>query len=279
MCTLECAGNLSELFRGSDLDMDLGLAGKRAVVTGASRGIGRAVVESLSQEGCAVDLVARSEEDLRSCANELCAKYGVPIHTHRLDVGLQGDREVLFGIASETDILVNCAGSIPIGSIEDIDDDLWLASWESKVFGYISLTRGFYIAMRNRGAGVIVNIIGDAGVRLSSSYIAGSAGNAGLMALTAALGATSTDHGVRVLGVNPGLTASGRSIGNLKAASEKRFKSADRWTDIVSEMKLPFGRMANPAEVADVVAFMASPRASYVSGTIVTVDGGRYHRR
>jgi hypothetical protein len=109
-------------------------------------------------------------------------------------------------------------------------------------------------------------------------YIGGSVGNASLMALSRALGSRSTDFGVRVVAVNPGMTATDRARTMLQKWSEQQFGTPDRWEEFLVEMNLPFGRMGEPSEVADLVAFVASARASYISGTVLTVDGGASDR-
>jgi 3-oxoacyl-[acyl-carrier protein] reductase len=146
------------------------------------------------------------------------------------------------------------------------------------VFGYINLTRSICRTMRERRAGAIINIVGYAGERLFSRYLIGSTGNAALMAFSRSVGSQSPDFGVRVVAVNPGYTATDRAESLLRTIAGSRFGSAERWRDVERDLDLPFGRMAKPSEVADVVAFLASPRASYVSGTVVTVDGGAAHR-
>jgi NAD(P)-dependent dehydrogenase (short-subunit alcohol dehydrogenase family) len=140
------------------------------------------------------------------------------------------------------------------------------------------MTRAFYRRMKARRAGVIVHVIGSSGERMQSNYILGSSGNLALMGLTRALGSRSPDYNVRVVGVNPGLTDTDRARFMLEGWSQERHGTPDRWEEFAHDMNLPFGRMASSAEVANVIVFLASTRASYVSGTIVTVDGGAAHR-
>ena len=121
-----------------------------------------------------------------------------------MDLSKAESRDKLVAACSDSDILINNAGGVPGGSIEDIDDAKWRAAWDLKVFGYINMSRSFFTLMKARKRGVIINIIGVGGERLDAGYIAGATGNAALMAFTRTLGSTSIDHGVRVLGVNPG---------------------------------------------------------------------------
>jgi len=258
--------------------MDLGLKGKRALVTGASKGIGLAVAQVLAEEGCDLDLAARDATRLADVAHAIRNQHGVDVRAHAADLGKPEDQKRLAETCGEADILVNNAGSNPPGELDAIEEDLWRASWELKVFGYINMSRTFYRRMKARGAGVIVNVIGNSGERMNARYILGSTGNVALMGMTRALGARSPDYGVRVVGVNPGLTNTERAERMLKGWSESAHGTPERWEEFLGDMDLPFGRMGEAREVADVVAFLASPRASYVSGTIVTVDGGAANR-
>src|SRR6185295_5249438 len=110
----------------------------------------------------------------------------------------------------------NNAGAIPPGTLRDLTDERWRHAWDLKVFGFFNLTREIYKRMRERGSGVIVNVIGVAGERHRANYIAGTTGNAGLMAFTRALGSESVDYGVRAVGVNPGGIQTERAIDHLK---------------------------------------------------------------
>jgi len=259
--------------------MDLGLTGKRALITGASKGIGLAIAQALATEGCRVDIASRTSAALDAATETIRkAAPGAVVQMHVADLGVAADQERLASVCANADILVNNAGAAAAGSLDDTTDAGWRASWELKVFGYINLSRAFYRAMKARRDGVILNVIGYAGERHNAKYVIGSTGNAALMAFTRTAGSASPDFGVRILGVNPGYTATDRAEGQLRAFAEKRFGDAERWREIEKEFNLPFGRMATPQEIADTVAFLVSPRASYISGTIVTVDGGATHR-
>ncbi len=258
------------------MGMNLELHGKTALVTGGSRGIGRAVAFGLAAEGCALHLASRGQADLERTREEIVSAHGVPVRTHPVDLA---DRAALLALAREVgpvDVLVNNAGAIPGGRIDQIDDETWKRAWDLKVFGTIGLCREMLATMHSRGHGVIVNVIGMAGERPDANYLAGSGANAALMAMTRALGAASVAHGVRVVGVNPGLVATERMVGLLRTKAADTLGDAGRWRELLGGY--PFGRPAHPEEIADMVCFLASARASYMSGTIVTVDGGESAR-
>ncbi len=244
--------------------MDLHLKGKRALVTGASKGIGAAIAETLAAEGCDLHLAARNGEALENHARNLRENHGVAVTTHAVDLRVAADLAKLAEAAGDADILVNNAGDIPAGTLDDVGPELWRHAWDLKVFGYIDLVRLVYPRLRTRGHGVIVNVIGSGGERPTAGYIAGGTGNAALMAFTKALGGEGPRHGVRVVGVNPGPVATER-VTTMRAAN------ADVDASFAS---LPSGRIAETREVADLVAFLASERAGYISGTVVTIDGG-----
>lgn len=252
--------------------MDLQLSGKRVLITGGSKGIGRAVAEVLAEEGCHLVLVAREQAALDEAAAAIRSRRQVDVKVISADLGDDRTVRAVAEEAGAVDILVNNAGAIPAGDLQAIDDKTWRSAWDLKVFGFISLCRAVYPQMKDRGAGVIVNVIGAAGERFPSGYIAGAAGNASLMAFTRALGSTSASDGIRVVGINPGSIATARLERQQRVHAQRLLGDADRWRELFTQM--PFGRPGEPREIADVVAFLASPRASYISGTIVTVDGG-----
>jgi NAD(P)-dependent dehydrogenase (short-subunit alcohol dehydrogenase family) len=256
--------------------MDLQLAGRTALITGSSKGIGLSVAQWFAREGVHVCLVARSEEALKKEAAAIRATTGVNVETLTADLSDGAARERVYTRFPAIDILVNNAGAIPGGSIYDVDEPAWRAGFDLKVFGYVGLTRHYLKVMEQRRRGVIINIIGLGGERVDPTYIAGAMGNAGLMAFTRAIGANSLDHGVRVVGVNPGpvLTDRVEALGRKRAA--KLYGDENRWKE--SFVRMPHGRPATPDEIAATVVFLASDLSSYTSGTIVTIDGGLAHR-
>ncbi|MFE3256401.1 short-chain dehydrogenase/reductase [Nocardia sp. NPDC059229] len=244
--------------------MDLRLGGRTALVTGASAGIGAEIARVLAAEGCHLHLAARNEERLDEIAERLRAEYGVHVRSHPVDLRSAEDLTGLADAAGAPDILVNNAGDIPAGPLAAVDAETWRHAWELKVFGYIDLSRRVYADMKQRGGGVIVNVIGSAGERPDAEYIAGSTGNAALMAFTRALGSRSWRDGIRVVGINPGPVATSR----ITTLIETNARFAEMAADF------PFGRPAHPREIADMAAFLASDRSGYTTGTIVTIDGG-----
>lgn len=252
--------------------MDLKLNGRTALITGASRGIGFGIAQSLAAEGCHLHLTSRNAADLEAARAKLQAAHKVSVTCHALDLGVSENARKLGQACQDVDILVNNAGAIPQGTLTGLEEKTWRAAWDLKVFGYINLSRDIYAAMCQRKRGVIINVIGGAGERPTAGYIAGSMANAGLMAFSRALGAESPNFGVRVIGVNPSATATDRGVTRWRNQAQKDLGDPERWRELTKNF--PFGRPASVEEVADVVAFLCSDRASYVSGSIIAVDGG-----
>ena len=252
--------------------MDMQLAGRKVLITGASRGIGAGLADAFAQEGCSLMLVARSEASLQTLRDDLRTRHGVGIETLALDLTSPQAPQALVQAFGEADILVNNAGAIPGGDLWRVDARRWREAWDLKVMGYIDVTREFYARMRERGHGVILNNIGSGGETFDFNYIAGTTGNAALMAFTRALGGRSLRHGIRVLGVNPGPVATPRIVDLMRTRAQEQFGDPEEYARLFE--KLPLGRPAHVREVADLFVFLASPRSSYTSGTIFTIDGG-----
>ena len=257
--------------------MELGLRGRKALVTGASKGIGRACAEVLASEGCDVVLVSRTAGDLEAVRDKIVGQHNVAVRFYPLDLADSRNVDRLAEACADTEILINNAGAIPGGDIDAVDEARWRTAWDLKVFGYINMTRRFYALMRERKKGVIVNILGAAGENPDFDYIAGSSGNASLMAFTRAMGGTAPRDGLRVLGINPGPVMTERLVTLMRTRAEDRFGDAERWTELMEP--LAFGRAAKPEEIGWMAAFLASDRSGYTTGSIITIDGGGSSRR
>ena len=250
--------------------MDLKLTGKRALISGASKGIGRATALELAREGCEVVLVARTAATLEAAAADIRGQCQVGVQAIPADLSRQAEIERVAVEVGEIDILVNNAGAIPAGDLLALDDAAFRAAWDLKVFGYISMCRAFWPALRAR-SGVIVNVIGAAAEWLDPGYICGSTGNAALAAFTRALGKQAQKEGMRVVGIHPGPTATDRFAIRFKARAAQELGDETRWRELTGG--LPYGRPAEPEEVAAAVAFLASPLSGYTTGSILTMDG------
>jgi NAD(P)-dependent dehydrogenase (short-subunit alcohol dehydrogenase family) len=198
--------------------------------------------------------------------------YSVEVRTIPLDLTETDSQKILFENCKDINILINNAGDIPSGSLFDIDEESWRRGWELKVFGYINLCRGFYPIIKKNGGGVIINNIGNGGEVYDPLYIAGAVGNSGLMSFTKALGGNSLDDNIRVIGVNPGPVETERIYKILKNRSLKLFGDENHVQELLK--RYPLGRPAHVREISDLIAFLASEKSGYTSGTVVTVDGG-----
>ena len=253
--------------------MDMELARKRVVITGASKGIGHACAEAFAAEGGDVILAARRPDE---AAASLRQKYQVGVEAVTVDLSRAADRVSLYEVARGADILVNNAGAIPSGSLSDIDMETWERAWALKVFGYFHLTQLFLADMRARKSGVIVNIIGMAGRAWRHNYIAGTAGNAALIAFTSAVGGEAQADGVRVFGINPAATRTERMVTMARQRAEAAYGDPERWEETLTG--LPLGRAIEPKEIAELAVFGASPRGGYIAGTVIDVDGGGWFK-
>ncbi len=256
--------------------MDLNLHGKTALITGASKGIGRSAAEVLAEEGVNVVLVSRTQADLDAAQSAISARHNVRVEVHAYDIADSRNVDRLAAQHPDIDILVNNAGAIPAGNLWDVTEDRWRAAWDLKVYGYINMCRRFYAEMKQLGRGVIINILGMAGERMDAGYVAGSTGNAGLMAFTRTIGGAASADNLRVVGINPGAIATDRLVTIMKKRALDRLGDETRWEELMKP--LPFGRAGTPQEIGWMVAFLASDKSAYTSGTIITIDGGAANR-
>jgi 3-oxoacyl-[acyl-carrier protein] reductase len=252
--------------------MDLHLDGKNVLITGGSKGIGRAAAEALAGEGCNLMLVARTQKDLDSAKAALLSKFNVRVETCAADLSDGRNVEKLAKQIPDVDILVNNAGAIPGGNLIEIDEPRWRAAWDLKVFGYVNMCRAYYALMKAKKSGVIVNVIGAAAQTRDPGYICGVAGNAALAAFTQSLGHASVQDGVRVVAIHPGPVATDRLVTLLRKRALDRNGDPETWRELAKSM--PFGRPAKPEEIGAMIAFLASDRSGYTSGSVVTIDAG-----
>jgi NAD(P)-dependent dehydrogenase (short-subunit alcohol dehydrogenase family) len=252
--------------------MDLNLAGRKALLTGGSRGIGFGAARRLAMEGVHLHLAARAPESLANAAAELRDIAPIEVATHAFDLSQPTARSQLIERCTDIDILVNNAGNIPSGTIDEMGDKAWREAWELKLFGFVDLTRAYFARMKEKRSGVIINVIGAAGERPDYNYAAGSMANAALMAMTRALGGVSPDFNVRVVGVNPGAVETERTIAQSKRHALRHYGDESRW--IERRKTRPFGEPQTTDQIGGIIAFLASDFARYITGTIITADGG-----
>ncbi|MGE0449180.1 MAG: SDR family NAD(P)-dependent oxidoreductase [Vicinamibacterales bacterium] len=253
--------------------MDLELEGKAVLVTGGSKGIGLACAEAFLAEGARVAIVSRSASNLSAAE----ARLG---RVHTIAADLTSPEEASDAVAAAEaalgplDVLVNSAGAARRTAPADLNPQAWRAAMDAKYFTYVNVMDAVVRNMTGRRAGVIVNIIGSGGKSPSATHLPGGAANAALMLVTVGLARAYADTGVRVLGVNPGLTHTSRVTDSMKAEARLLgISEADALQRNVDQV--PIGRLADPSEIANVVVFAASPRASYLTGVVITMDGAR----
>jgi NAD(P)-dependent dehydrogenase (short-subunit alcohol dehydrogenase family) len=255
--------------------MELGLNGKAVLVTGASKGIGLACAQAFAREGARVALVSRSRANLDAAlASFDAATPPVAIAAdlvHAADAQRAVDEaEAAIG---PLDVLINSAGAALRYPPEELDASAWHAAMDAKFFSYVHPLDVVVRRMAARGRGAIVNIIGQGGKVASPVHLPGGAANAALMLATAGLAAVYGPKGVRINGINPGGTLTTRMQEGLAAEARMTGRTPD---DLVAaqQARIPLRRLATPEEIAEVALFLASDRASYVTGAIVPMDGG-----
>jgi 3-oxoacyl-[acyl-carrier protein] reductase len=253
--------------------MDLQLTNKVAIVTGASKGIGRAIAQTLAQEGMRLVVVARSRHQLDELAAPLgdrCLVQAIDLMNSDAPAAIVAETMARYG---RIDVLVNNAGATKRGDFLALSDSDWADGFGLKFFGAMRLSRAAWPHLCS-SSGVIVNIVGIGGRTGQAEFAIGGAVNAAMLNLTKVLADRGVKDGVRVNAINPGGIATDRLQTRLRTFAAERHIDLGRAEE---EMARAFGvaRFGQPEEIARLVAFLASPRAAFCQGTIVDADGGQ----
>lgn len=257
--------------------MDLGLKDKVVVLTGASKGIGVAAASAFAREGSRLVMAARNLEGLEEVASAIRSETGAEITTCSCDITRDEDIIELMQVALDQygriDILINNgAGKIPAGDLLSFTNSEWLDGWNQKIQAYVRGCQAVYPIMAAQGGGQIINVLGTAARNPKYSYMAVGMSNAALVNFTKSLADMGAKDNIRAVGVAPSGVLTGRYLRLIKARAEIEGKTAKELEDEMLK-SFPMGRLAEPEELGDVICFVASERASYISGTVVTVDG------
>jgi NAD(P)-dependent dehydrogenase (short-subunit alcohol dehydrogenase family) len=256
--------------------MDLGLEDTAVLITGGSKGIGLACARAFAVEGARVAIVSRSRENLdRAVATLRDEGHNVLAIAADLREPQQA-RDMARAFEDQlggAGVLVNSAGAANRTPPDELTATHWQAAMQAKYFTYIHAIDAILPQMVKRGGGAIVNVVGTGGKQASPIHLPGGAANAALMLASAGLGNAFASKGIRVNAVNPSSTLTERLQEGI-AADARQSGSTPEQTLALRTKQHPMGRFAESHEIADVVVFLASKRASYVNGAVLTVDGG-----
>ena len=257
--------------------MDLGFTDKVALVTGASRGIGMACAQILSEEGARVAMVARNKENLENAVSKQMSKYRSRVICISSDLSKIGSAEEVVKISEKKfgriDILINSAGSSKAGKFEELSEEDWNSALQLKFLGAVRMVRAVLPIMKKQGQGRIVNVAGNTGRQPHPNLLPGSTSNAALLAFTKGISEEIINDGIYINALQPGPTRTehwDQIMQNMSKGSG--LKAEEFETEFMKQ--IPMGRIAEPLEMARPVIFMASMAASFMTGRSIIVDGG-----
>jgi 3-oxoacyl-[acyl-carrier protein] reductase len=259
-----------------EIGVDLGLSGKVALVTGGSKGIGRACASRLAAEGCDVMIVARTEGDLRASADAIADESERRVEICATDLRSAQGCEAVVGAVKHAfgrlDILVNNAGATQSGDFFKLADETWEDGFALKFYSYVRLSRALWPLLKE-SHGAVVNVIGGASKTPSANFMIGGAVNAAITNFTKALAELGLRDGVTVNAVHPGATVTGR----LGTSLDQRAAAGNMSREDYEKQELArsgLRRYGQPEDVANLVAYLASPIAEQIHGADLFVDGG-----
>ena len=258
--------------------MELGLNGRVALITGGSMGIGKASALALAREGVRVAICARGKERLEAAAKEISDEAGVEVLPIVADMNKETDAQRFVSQAAShfgrLDILVNNAGGSPGGRLENLEESDWMQSLNLKFMGYVRTCKAAVPTMKQQGWGRIVNVIGNDGIKPLYFEITPGAANAAGINFTLAIAEEMAPFGITVNAVNPGPVDTDRWWGLVRTMSREKGVSEEE-AQRRAIASIPIGRLCTSEEVADMVVFLSSERASFVTGASISMDGGQ----
>ena len=258
--------------------MDLGLKGEHVLITGGSQGIGFACAQAFVAQGARVTLVARNTETLAKARDQLISEGASADQVHTVAADLRDANAALQAldqaesVAGPVQVLVNSAGAAQRVPVDDLTPQAWHDAMQAKFFSYVHMTDPCIKRMGQRGKGNIVNIIGNGGKVAGPTHLAGGAANAALMLATTGWANAYARRGVRVNGINPGQTLTGRLQGRIHNLAQQENISLALARERASA-DLPMGRFSESHEIASMVVFLCAAQSSYVTGAMVSMDG------
>jgi 3-oxoacyl-[acyl-carrier protein] reductase len=255
--------------------MDLGLAGRKAIVNAASKGLGRSCAMALAAEGVEVLITARTKDELEATADDIRKSTGATVHALATDVTTAAGRAAILSAMPAPDILITNAGGPPPGDFRDFDEDAWRKAVENNMVTPLALIRATVYGMMDRGFGRIVNITSASVKAPISSLELSNGARAGLTGAVAALARNAIKRNVTINGLLPGLHETARMRSGLKFNAEKQGQDLGAFT-AAAAARVPAGRFGTPDEFGAVCAFICSVHTGFMTGQNILLDGGSY---